>query len=478
MIFTPKPYQQLGINHLGENDIAALFAGMGLGKTAMVLSRLASDIADGSCRGALIIAPLRVSLFTWIDEVAKWKNFKWMNIVSLRTPEGMAAWERGEACIYTLNYESIHIPRTTRDGEKLDYGIIKKILHGKKASELPVDTVVWDELSKAKNPSSKRIQFFRKYRSKFTRHWGLTGTPIPNSYQDIFAQIRLLDDGAMFGKVMGNFKTQYLEPEDFTERKWRVRPDCVGLIEEKLATIALTLRSEDYLDIPPVRVEDIPVVLPPKIKTVYKKMEKELIVTLENSQISAVNKGVLVGKLQQILCGSIYAESVESLFDPSIDSRVTTIIHDAKVKALRKLFDEEGQKPMLVIIRFKHERAEVLKAFPEAVEFHSDRLSDWNAGKIKMMVAHPLSMSHGLNMQDGGSRITWVTLPFSTEEYDQTNARLARMGQTQETKIFRLIVEGTLDDGVAAVLEAKTETQDGFLKKLSRNMKVLRAVAS
>jgi SNF2 family DNA or RNA helicase len=265
-IFTPKPYQQTGIDHLGDHPIGALFAGMGLGKTAMVLARLSQDIADGSCKGALVIAPLRVSLFTWLDEVAKWHNFSWMRIVSLRTPEGMAAWHRGDACIYTLNYESIYIPRTARDGTTVDHGIIRKILHGKHPDDLPVDTIVWDELSKAKDPKSKRIQFFRKYRSKFKRHWGLTGTPIPNSHQDLFAQIRLLDDGALFGKHIGNFRQQYLEPVDFHERQWRVRADCEGMIEQKLLAYVLTLRSEDHLDIPPVTVEDVPVSLPPAVR--------------------------------------------------------------------------------------------------------------------------------------------------------------------------------------------------------------------
>jgi SNF2 family DNA or RNA helicase len=472
MKFTPRYHQQLGIDHLGNNSYAALFAGMGLGKTAMVIERLARDLADGHTKGILVIAPLRVSLFTWADEVAKWDNFKFIKVVSLRTPEGMAEWNKGTPCIYTMNYESITIPRTSRIGELTDSGILKKILHGKKASDLPVDTVVWDELSKAKNPRSKRIQFFRRYRNKFVRHWGLTGTPIPNSYQDIFAQIRLLDGGQTFGTVMGNFKQQYLEPLDFHERQWGVRKDCIGAIEDKLATIALTLRSEDYLDIPPVRVIDVPVKLPPKAKAIYSKLEKEFIIKLDDATITAVNKGVLVGKLQQVLSGAVYATNEDDILTVG-ETSVVTHIHDAKVEALKKLFSEQGKKPMLVIIRFKHERDRILKAIPEAKAFHSDLLASWNAGKIPMMVAHPLSMSHGLNMQSGGSRICWVTPPYSSEEYDQTNARLARTGQDNETQIFRLLVEGTLDDVVVAVLESKLETQGGFMKHLANKIKTL-----
>jgi len=477
MIFIPKPYQQTGIDHLGANPIGAVFAGMGLGKTAMVLARLSQDIADGSCRGALIVAPLRVSLFTWLDEVAKWENFRWMKIVSLRTPEGMAAWHRGDACIYTLNFESLYIPRTAADGSSVDHGIIKKILHGKHPDDLPVDTIVWDELSKAKSHKSKRIQFFRKYRSKFKRHWGLTGTPIPNSHQDLFAQMRLLDDGAMFGKHLGNFRQQYLEPIDFHERQWRVRPECQGMIEEKLLSCVLTLRSEDHLDIPPVTVEDISVSLPPAVKVKYKKLESELVLRLQDSQVTAVNKGVLVGKLQQMLSGAIYAESLSNIYNVGgEETKTVTQVHDAKIKALGKLVAREKGAPLLVVIRFIHERERILEAFPQAQAFHSDLLGDWNAGKIPMLVAHPLSISHGLNMQTGGSRIVWVTLPFSTEEYNQTNARLARTGQKHPTQIFRLLVDGTLDEVVVSVLESRNQTQDGFLQALSKNLKTLNSI--
>lgn len=474
MKFTPLVHQQMAIDHLlKDGPYSALFAGMGLGKTASTLAALGELIATGASRGALVIAPLRVSLFTWQDEVEKWaESFGWMKIVSLRTKEGLASWHRGDACIYTINYESLFIPRVDKStGEKVDYGLLGKLLKGKRAKQLPVDTVIWDELSKAKNPGSKRIREFRKHRHKFARHWGLTGTPTPNSLLDVFAQIRLLDDGATFGKVMGNFKTQYFEPLDYNQRKWGVRAGCVGLIEQKLATLALTLRSEDWLKIPPTETIDIEVNLPAPAMAVYKKLQKIMLVKLLDSQVKAVSKGVLVGKLQQLTSGAVYAQSLDHLFDPSEPS-VVTQIHDTKVKALRKLFNDEGQEPMLVAIRFKHERDRILAAFPEAVAFHSSRLPDWNAGKIKMLVAHPLSMSHGLNMQSGGSRATWFTPTYSREEYDQLNARIIRTGQENETKIFRLLCPGTIDDAVVAASDAKGDEQAAFLQAI-KNLQTL-----
>lgn len=474
MKFNPLAHQRMAINHLLSHDVAALFAGMGLGKTASTLAALGELIATGASRGALVIAPLRVSLFTWRDEAAKWEDFQWMKVVSLRTQEGLASWERGDACIYTINYESLFIPRENPEtGEIIDHGVLGKLLKGKRASQLPVDTVVWDELSKAKNPGSKRIQYFRKYRHKFKRHWGLTGTPIPNSHLDLFAQIRLLDDGATFGKVMGNFKIQYFEPVDFMQRKWQVRAGCAGMIEEKIQPIALTLRSEDWLDIPPTEVIDIEVPLPPAAKASYKKLEKEMLLRLESEQVRAVTQGVLVNKLQQVVSGAVYAESLDSVFTPSEDDqKIVTHIHDAKLEALRRLFDSEGQEPMLVAIRFKHERDRILAAFPEARAFDSACLPDWNAGKIKMLVAHPLSMSHGLNMQSGGCRACWFTPTYSREEYDQFNARIARTGQTSKTTVFRLIAPKTIDEAVIAANDAKGDNQSGFLMAI-RNLQVL-----
>lgn len=496
MTFTPFDYQQLGIKHLISTDEGGLFAGMGLGKTAMTLAALAHHIANGDSKGALIVAPLRVSLFTWAEEVARWDNFQWMKIVSLRTQEGLDAWHRGDACIYTINYESLFIPkyemqdvRKRERGEMVtkrqrvqvaDTGVIAKLIAGKRASHLPVDTIVWDELSKAKNHKSKRIKEFAKHRGKFKRHWGLTGTPAPNSHQDLFAQINLLDGGKRFGAFITHFLQQYFEPVNAfvpaVQRKWKVRAGCVGLIEDKIKDMVLTLRSEDYLDIPPTEFIDTPVKLPAQAQRVYQKLEKELIVRLEKegTKVKAINQAVLVGKLQQVLGGAVYAHSLDTIIATE-ETKVVTEIHDGKIEALRQLWESEGREPMIVATKFIHERERILKAIPEAVEFSSDKLTDWNAGKIPLLVAHPLSMGHGLNMQNGGSRVCWFTLTHSSEEYHQLNARVVRTGQDQRTKVFHLVVPGTIDEAVLAVLESKTGNQKNLFKLL-KNIQVLAAV--
>lgn len=487
MNFTPFEHQLLGITHLINNDEAGLFAGMGLGKTAMTLAALAHHISQGDCKGALIVAPLRVSVFTWPEEVARWENFKWMKVVSLRTAEGLAAWERGEACIYTINYESLFIPKyemrdvmvkgvTKRKKVQVgDSGMLARLIKGKRASHLPVDTIIWDELSKAKSHKSKRIKEFAKYRDKFKRHWGLTGTPAPAGYQDLFAQINLLDGGKRFGQYITHFLERYFEPVNAfvpaVQRKWQVRRGCEGLIEGKIKDMVLTLRSEDWLDIPPTEFIDVDVALPSKAKAVYKKMEKELIVLLKDAKVKAINQAVLVGKLQQITGGASYGHNLNTIIATD-DNKIVTEIHDAKIKALRKLWESEGKQPMIVATKFIHERQRILRDIPEAVEFSSDKLADWNAGKIPLLIAHPASMGHGLNMQHGGSRAVWFTLTYDPQEYEQLNARVARTGQKNITKIFHIIVPGTIDDAVLAAIHSKSAVQSGLLKTL-KNLQVL-----
>lgn len=481
--FKPFDYQEKGIAHLINNDEGGLFAGMGLGKTAMTLSAIAHHIEQGDCKGVLIVAPLRVSIFTWAEEVQRWENFRWMKIVSLRTPEGLAAWDRGEACIYTINYESLFIPKYSMkevNGRRKkvqtgDTGILARLIKGKRASHLPVDTIVWDELSKAKSHKSKRIKEFAKYRDKFKRHWGLTGTPAPAGYQDLFAQINLLDGGKRFGPYITHFLERYFEPVNAfvpaVQRKWRVRQGCTGLIEDKIKDMILTLRSEDWLDIPPTEFIDVEVAMPAKAKTIYNKLEKELIVLLQDSKVKAINQAVLVGKLQQVTGGACYAHDLETIIRTD-QNRIVTEIHDAKIKALRNLWEAEGKNPMIVATKFIHERERILAAIPEAVEFNSNKLDDWNAGKIPLLIAHPASMGHGLNMQRGGSRAVWFTLTYDPQEYQQLNARVARTGQKETTKIFHLMVPGTIDDAARAATRLKGDVQSGLLKIL-KNIQVL-----
>lgn len=461
MKFTPLEHQGLAIDHLTPSMEALLFAGMGLGKTAACLYTMDWLFADGDAKGFLIVAPLRVSVLTWPDEIEKWENFRYMKISSLRTKEGKQDWIDGKAHIYTINYESL--PR-----------FVNEYIKGKRASELPVDSVLFDEVDNAKNPSSKRIRTFRQYaRPKFRRAWGMTGTPIPNSRLDIFAQVRLIDQGKTFGTKFGAWQKQYFEPENCYSDypKMILRMGSEELLEKATAHIALVLRSEDWLKIPPVHTKDINITLPAEARKIYKKVEKELLETLNDGfEIIAPNAAALVTKLLQIASGAVYVQQGE---DES--TRKAETLHTAKIDALRKLHDDVGRGPLLVACWYKHEVTRILEAFPYAQRFTNDCMQDWNKGKIKMLVSHPKSIGHGLNLQESCNTVCWFSHLHNYGLTSQFNARIARQGQKREVTIYRIIAQGTADDAVIDSLENKGKDQSAFLKTL-KNIKRLAAV--
>lgn len=426
------------VQHLLSHHIAALFVDMGLGKTRAVLKAIEDLVVEGSARGALIVAPLRVATLTWPNEAARW--CPWMKVADLRTKQGMKAWHEGTATLYVINYEMLQT-------------FSKEI-----GKHPPADIVVWDEISKCKSHASKRVKAFMPHRDKFTFHWGMTGTPICNSYADIFAPVRLLDGGERLGRSYHAFLNRYFD-SDYMGWTHTIKPWAKPAIEEKIADITLTLKADEYLDIPPVTVEDVDVVLPSPIMSDYRKLQKDFLLQLKNDkEIVGVNAAALVGKLQQFTSGAIYDEE-----------RNVNVIHDAKLKALENLAHGE---PMLVATSFIHERERILQWFPEAKAWREDSLDRWNAGKIPMLVVDPRSVSMGLNLQHGGRHIVWFTQTYSREMYDQFNARLARTGQTKEVVINRLLCPNTIDWAVVEALEHKGNEQSGLKEALKALQKI------
>jgi SNF2 family DNA or RNA helicase len=360
-------------------------------------------------------------------------------------------FEDGTADLYCINWESL--PKVCRE-----------LFKGKTRKQLPFDTVVFDELTAAKNPKSLRARAFLQQGYKVPRRWGLTGTPRPNGSLDLFGQFKLLCQENPLGRSYTHFKENLHEVtnphSDFP--KYRLKPEHEGTIERKLSDIALTLRSEDWLDVPPTTIEDIHVALPKSALASYKKLEKELLLMLrEDFEVVAFNAGVLAMKLVQMTSGAVY----ETTEDGSPSKRWETV-HGAKIEALRSIYESEGRQPLLVATQFKHEVARILEEVPGAEPFKEDSLERWNRGEIPILVAHPKSIGHGLNLQFGGSRVVWFSLHWSRELYDQFNARLVRKGQTEETRIFRLICPGTVDDAVAETLREKGKGQSSFMETL------------
>lgn len=452
MKFLSSDPQRLLTQHLLDHDSAAGFVGVGIGKTGATLDAINQLFKNGLTKGVLIFAPMRVANLTWPDEVRKWDQFNWMKIANLRHESGKRAFMLGKAHLYTCNFEGI--PN------------LMKLIQKRRTSGagLPYDTLVVDELSKCKNPSGRRIQNYRAYvpRKDHKRVWGLTGTPAPNSLLDLFAQIRLLDGGKCLGPSYEHFKQTYFKQTGYGGYKWTELPDSKQQIETAIAPITLTLRSSDWLDIPETIVEDIEIPLGAEMAKEYRDFERQLIMEVKGAEITAANAAALVSKLLQFTSGAIYDSEKQ-----------WHRLHDLKLKALGKLV-KETKGPVLVACSFRHEQARIRAAFPQAKFFDDAKspgaqmelLEAWNAGKVPMLVAHPKSVGHGLNLQHGGNVIVWFTLTYSREDYEQMIARLARRGQEDITYVYRLMCPDTVDYAVATVIEEKRATEDRLLTAL------------
>lgn len=449
MTFKLNKAQALGVEHLMAHKRAMLFAGLGVGKTLTVLKAFCGLRLTGEAETMLVVAPLRVCNLTWPNEISDWpEHFGDLRVANLRTPEGWKAFLKNKADLYLCNYE-----------------MLPKVAEAFVSGVRCPDIVCFDEMTKAKNPKSKRIEAIRSLLPERTRRWGMTATPSPNGYLDLFAQVRLIDDGQRLGRSFDQYKRMYFHPIDYMEYDWRLNEGAAGQIEAKISDLCLTLLSEEFgINVPSSEV-DIEVPLPEEAQKQYKTLEKELILSLgddPDNPVIASSAGVLVNKLLQICSGAAYRED-----------KLVVELHDAKVEAAKKyLKTVEG--PTLIVYNYRHELERLKKALPEAEVFenaknHNDQLSmveRWNEGYIDQMLVHPKAMSHGLNLQHGGADVLWFSPTWSPEDYDQLNGRLARQGQKRHVTIARLLCPGTMDEVAVETLHDKHDGQRALLTAL------------
>lgn len=435
MKLTLEPYQQVMRDHLLAHDRAYACVGLGLGKTATTLSALNTLFQDGEIESVLIVAPKRVARMTWPNELAKWDEFRWMKIEHLTGRE-----PSGKAQIYLINYDRL--------GQLSDLSFC--------------DVVVFDEITKAKNPQSKRINAIRPL-FRHHRRWGLTGTPRPNSLMELFAQVRLLDDGKRLGRAFTAFRDQHFYPTDYMRYNWAPKPGAENVVYGRIADITLTLRSSDYLPVPDAILEDVELALPPPAQDAYDELEREFLVLTKDGEVVARNAAVLAGKLHQMAGGIVYN-----------DDQTLSPLHNVKIGALVGIAGEL-KEPVLVACNYVHERERVVAAIPGAVDaakFKGDIEKAWNSKKIPMLVADPRSLGHGLNLQEGGRTVVWYSPTWSRELYDQFNARVARKGQGQQPLIYRILAKGTIDEAIVETLRERGDAQNAMLRVMSNYRKL------
>lgn len=393
----------------------------------------------------LVIAPKRVIEDTWPSEFDKWDHLKGIRFSLIAgSPKQRMAAIKEKADVYMISRDNI-VWLVDLLKDYWDY-----------------DTLIIDELSSFKNHASKRFKKLKTVTPYFKRVIGLTGTPAPNSYLDLWAQVYLLDRGERLGKNITAYRRKYFNAYSrgmYTD--YQIKDGAKKEIDEKLSEICISMKAKDYLDLKDPIVIDKKAKLNPAERKLYKEMEKEAIAEIDENQIVALSAAVVTNKLMQIANGNVYDEDGN-----------THLIHKRKIEVLEELVAESQDENILVFYNFKSDQDSILAKFPEAVQLEDEKdIKAWNEGKIKMLIAHPASAGHGLNLQNGGSIIVWYGLTWSLELYLQANARLQRQGQKNTVRVYRILAEGTIDERVVKVLEGKHISQEQLLRELKAEVR-------
>lgn len=452
MNFKPWNYQQYAINHILEHEASGLFLDMGMGKTVSSLTAIDDLLFLGEATKVLVIAPKRVAEDTWSTEVEKWDHLKHLRISKiLGTKKQRKDALMKDADIYITNRENV---------EWLVDECYKSWIW---------DTLIIDELSSFKSSKAKRFRALKKVRPYFKRIIGLTGTPAPNSLIDLWPQLYLLDGGERLGKTITGYRERYFVPGDrnqFVVFNYNLREGAEEAIHNKISDICVSMKADDYLDMPE-RIDNIVKIdLPKKALREYEELEKELIIQLDDEDISASNSAVLTGKLLQMCNGAIYADETKEVIN----------IHDEKLNALMDIIEAANGKTVLIFYSFKHDLIRI-KEFLKKNKIKgqelggSEDIKKWNDGEIPVLLLHPASAGHGLNLQYGGNIIVWFGLTWSLELYQQACARLYRQGQKESVVIHHIIARSTVDEDVMKALQGKELNQNLLLEAVKARIK-------
>ncbi|WP_071392683.1 DEAD/DEAH box helicase [Bacillus tuaregi] len=449
MKYKPYQYQAYATQWIIDKKKSALFLEMGMGKSVSTLTAILELMYDYfDVAKVLVIAPIRVASTTWEEEVEKWDHLKELRISKvLGSEKQRVAALYNKADVYIINRENVTWLVNLFD------------------ADWPFDMVVIDELSSFKSSKAQRFKSLKRVRPFIKRLVGLTGTPAPNGLIDLWPQIYLLDGGERLGKTVTGYREKYFLPDKRNQMMvytWKLKDGAEDTIYEKLSDICVSMKAKDYLELPGRMDNVIPVELPKKAKEQYDQLEKELILSIEEADVLAGSAAVLANKLLQVANGAVYDEDGD-----------VKHIHDEKLKALDELIEAASGKPMLVFYGYQHDKDRLLhhlkKLKPRLLQTDQD-IKDWNQGKVQVLLAHPASAGHGLNLQIGGNIIVWFGLTWSLELYQQANARLWRQGQKQTVVIHHIIAKDTIDERVMKALEDKDVSQAALIEAVKARM--------
>lgn len=431
-------YQETAVDYALDKIISYMMIGAGLGKTAIALTAIQRIGLP-----AIVFAPLRVATITWPDEIKKWTPELSYTILHGKYKDDKLTLDKD---IYIVSYTSL------------------KWFHGKVADDrfrIRNYFLVVDESSMLRNPSTQRFKLLRQLLPMFQSYRiNLSATPNPNGYHELWSQYCILDDGERLGDTYYSFRSRHFNYHGPPIFKTELLKGHGPKILNKIQDITFRLSAKDYLELPPILYNRVMVEMPNRLKSAYKKLKKEFILNLPSEQIAAFSESMLLMKLRQFVQGAMYT------------STGYDVIHKLKIAALKELMEIHSGNSILCAIQFKFEYDMITKEFGNDIPIIAGKtttknsikyIQRWNENKIPLLLCHPLSLSHGVNLQSGGNIVLWYGLPWSLEQYHQLNARLHRQGQKNAVVVNNIILRGTIDEVIFKVLKRKDATMRELL---------------
>ncbi|MCM1577818.1 MAG: DEAD/DEAH box helicase [Ruminococcus sp.] len=457
MKFVPHKYQQYAIDKIIELPFLALWLDMGLGKTIITLTALLDLLFNRFLVSkVLIVAPKKVAENTWQAEIAKWDHtngvLRYSTVLGSRVQRLKAL--NTPASLYIINRENI------------------PWLVDHYRNSWPFDMVVLDEASSFKNHQSKRFKALKCVRPKIRRLVELTGTPSPEGHTDLWAQIFLLDGGQRLGRNITSYRERWFTPDKRNRDvifSYKIRTGADVEIKSILADICISMKAEDYIELPDIITKDITVKLDNTARKNYETIERTMLLNVDQTTIEAVTAGALYGKLLQLCNGAMYTENHDFV-----------TLHDCKLKALTETVEALNGEHAIIYYSFQHDAERIIKALAPLklrVEKFSGKQQElnWNAGKTDILLAHPASIAYGLNLQDGGRYCIWYGVNSSLELTLQANKRLHRQGQQKPVVVMRLIIEDSIEEEAVKKLADKDAAENALLESVKARIETIQA---
>ena len=440
MRYVAHNYQNYAKDFILAHKVSALFLDCGLGKTITTLTAINELMYDSfEISKVLIIAPLRVAQSTWKEEIEKWDHLNLLRYsVAVGDEKERLKALKQKSDIYIINRENVDW-LVTKSGIDFNFSML-----------------IIDELSSFKSHTSKRFKSLLKIRPYFERVVGLTGTPSSNGLMDLWAEFRVLDLGERLGRYITHYRNEYFLPDKRNGAvifSYKPQLNAEERIYRRLADMTISMKSTEYLKMPELILNELEINLDEKDQIKYKKFKKEMVMTIQEKEIDAINAASLSNKLIQLANGSIYDED-KKFYE----------VHNKKLDKLEEIIESANGKPVLVAYWFKADKERIEKRFKVREIKTADDIKQWNKGMIDLALIHPASAGHGLNLQSGGSTLVWFSLTWSLELYQQTNARLYRQGQKDTVVIHHLITKNTIDEDIMKSLKRKDKTQEALMK--------------